>query len=159
MNEGRRRATPLSELLRRSVPAKARARLFSVDLVRERWDQVVGESLASKAEPFRLSDGVLTVRVADARWGRMVVQMAPEIIHKLNEVIGFRLVKRINFAKYSGAPVRRASGQAPKPPGDPKPLDPPAEVAAATSKIDDEELAAALARVATRSLNRRRPKS
>ena len=147
----------LSELLRRSVPAKARERLFSVDLVRERWRDVVGESLAGKAEPYRLHQGVLTVRVADVRWGKMIVQMAPEIVPKLNAILGFRLVRRINFARYSGEPVligeprRAAPGLDREAVPTPKP---PQSIQRAAAELPDSELGEILSRVAARSLDR-----
>lgn len=158
----RRRAIPIAEILQKAVPQKARARLFSVDLVRRGWSEVVGRDLAKRSEPCALSNGVLTVRVGDARWGRMIHQLQNRIIPKLNAQIGLPLVRRINFARYAGAPVSTHNEIAPV--SDPLPaMETPASIQRATDSLtkslDDAELGKLLERVAVRELQRRAARS
>ena len=93
----RRRHVTLAEILKRALPEEARKHLYSVEMIEARWPQVVGDELARRSEPELLSGGVLTVRVTDAVWGRMILKLSGRILPALNRAMGTNLVRRINF--------------------------------------------------------------
>jgi hypothetical protein len=140
----------LAEILRRALSPEAFRRIYSIELVKRRWESVVGEDLARHAEPEALADGVLTVRVIDPAWGRMILKLQGRIIPALNRSLGLGLVRRINFARrerlVEERPARRAVAE-------PAPLEPPPEsVLRAADGIGDAELRDMVTRSAARYL-------
>ncbi len=149
----RRRSPSVGEVLVHALPRKAHERVFSVELLRSRWSDAVGEELARRSEPEALDEGVLTVRVADERWGRMLVKLQRQIIGALNGAVGLSVVRRVNFVKRHG--WKPAAGRCPEPPEPPSPNEPPVpeSVDRAAHGIVDEELRTIVARSAARYLN------
>jgi hypothetical protein len=92
-----RRSVALAEILERALPPAVRRRIYSVGLVSKKWPTVVGEELARRSEPESLSGGVLTIRVTDPAWGRMILKLQGRIVPALNLALGTGLVQRINF--------------------------------------------------------------
>ena len=128
----------LKDVLRRALPKVAKERIYSVGLVTRRWVDVVGLELARRSEPEALSEGVLTVRVTDVVWGKMIYDLQDRIVSKINRAVGMNLVRRINFTKRSrlhgvpGTEVQNLEERAP--------LVPPAELNVPASGIEDPEL-------------------
>lgn len=52
------------------------------------WDEVVGPLIAAHAQPARIRDGVLEVRVDQAVWMQQLQLMKPKILSRLNERLG-----------------------------------------------------------------------
>ena len=94
-----RRSQSVGELLSQALPEDVRERIFSIELVRTRWLEAVGEELALRSEPESLAERVLTVRVSDERWGRMIIRLSRDIIPVLNQLVGLPVVRQINFVK------------------------------------------------------------
>ena len=127
-----------------------RQRLYSLELVKKRWAQVVGPALAQRSEPEALRDGVLTIRVLDVAWGKMIYGLQSKIVPALNEIVGLRLVKRINFTKRSKLngnvePETSATESLQLPT--------PQAIETAASRVQDDELRMILLRSATRYLS------
>jgi hypothetical protein len=149
----RRDQVALAEILRRALSPEAFRRIYSVDLVQRHWETVVGEDLARHAEPEALADGVLTVRVTDPAWGRMVLKLQSRIIPALNRSLGLGMVRRINFARRerlvharpARSRVQEAARVAPA----------PESVVLAADRIGDPELRDAVTRTAARYLHAR----
>lgn len=144
-----RRHVTLAEILKRALPEAARQRIYSIEMIEKRWAQAVGEELARRSEPEFLSAGVLTVRVTDAAWGRMILKLSGRIISALNRAVGMNLVRRINFQtrtefRKAREPRRPAVVRASGPP-------PPSVVRAAES-IEDPELRELVSRSAANYL-------
>src|SRR3990172_4466672 len=78
----------LAELLERALPPAARGRVYSVALVEKRWASVVGPEIARRSEPETLENGVLTVRVMDPAWGKMILKLQGRIVPALNRALG-----------------------------------------------------------------------
>jgi predicted nucleic acid-binding Zn ribbon protein len=89
----------LAELLERALPPSVRRRVYSLALVEKRWEKVVGLEIARRSEPEALEDGVLTVRVTDPAWGKMILKLQKQIVPALNQAVGKGLVRRINFVR------------------------------------------------------------
>lgn len=109
-----------------------------MDLIARRWRDAVGTELARRSEPEALKDGVLTVRVTDAVWGKSIYKLQHEIVPAVNAVLGGRLVRRINFTKKSRL-------QRPAPTETPEAslrdnAEPPPSVVRAAANIEDDEL-------------------
>lgn len=149
----RQKNVSIADVLERVLPPEAKKRIYSVELVRTRWRDVVGDELARRSEPEALSEGVLTVRVLDAAWGRMVYRLQEEIVPALNRALGMDLVRRINFTKRSALrhPMPTAAARAPA-----REPEPPESVVEAARDIEDPELRALVVRSAGRYLDARK---
>ncbi|HSF17271.1 MAG TPA: DUF721 domain-containing protein [Vicinamibacteria bacterium] len=93
--------SPLADVMAQVIPSDAKDRIYGIGLVQRRWRNAVGVELARRSEPDSLNDGVLTVRVTDPAWGRMLMKLGQRIVPRLNHALGVRLVRRINFKTVS----------------------------------------------------------
>ncbi|MGH9461862.1 MAG: DUF721 domain-containing protein [Vicinamibacteria bacterium] len=145
-----KRTRSVADLIREALPPRSRDRIYSLELIGLKWPVAVGTELASRSAAASFEDGVLTVRVADAAWGRMILKLQAEIRSRLNAALGFRAVKRIRFVK-DGKPL---SIPAPvRPDVVPlKPVSPSDSLRKAAESLEDSELKDLMLRTATRYL-------
>jgi hypothetical protein len=143
----------LAEILERALPPAARKRVYSLELVEKRWAGVVGPEIARRSEPEALENGVLTVRVTDPAWGKMILKLQGRIVPALNRAVGKGLVRRINFTKRDK--LRNAEATAPSPPVEVALGPPPESVMQASEGISDDELRAAVRKSASLYLRAR----
>jgi hypothetical protein len=143
----------LAELLERALPPAARGRIYSVALVEKRWASVVGPEIARRSEPETLENGVLTVRVTDPAWGKMILKLQGRIVPALNRAVGKGLVRRINFTKRDK--LQNPPSSAPAPATSVALGPPPESVMRASEGISDEELRAAVRKSASLYLRAR----
>ena len=68
-----------------------------------KWRQVVGEKIASEAQPTGVKSGKLFVKVDNASWRNELIFMKRAIIDKINESIGSYVIKDIVFSGRKGA--------------------------------------------------------
>jgi predicted nucleic acid-binding Zn ribbon protein len=61
------------------------------------WNRAVGPQISAKAQPDRLRDDVLYVRVATSVWMHELQFMKQDIIAKLNDILGGSPVAQIRF--------------------------------------------------------------
>jgi len=61
------------------------------------WRRVAGEALRGCAIPFRLYRKTLVVSVPDATWRKQLEQMSPQLLFRLNSLLGQALVTYIEF--------------------------------------------------------------
>jgi hypothetical protein len=59
------------------------------------WDQAVGEAIASRTKPLRITGGVLTVTVASGPWMQQLSFMKDELCQRINGCLGEDRVKEI----------------------------------------------------------------
>ena len=143
----------LAELLERALPPAARRRIYSVALVEKRWASVVGPEIARRSEPETLEGGVLTVRVTDPAWGKMILKLQGRIVPALNRAVGKGLVRRINFTKRDK--LQNPASSAPVPQAFVALGPPPESVMRASEGISNEELRAAVRKSASLYLRAR----
>jgi predicted nucleic acid-binding Zn ribbon protein len=62
-----------------------------------RWNEVVGKKIASVTEAVQIEKGVLVVRVQNGPWRNELNMLKEDVIGKLNEALGEKLVKDIRF--------------------------------------------------------------
>lgn len=63
-----------------------------------RWDQIVGEEVATHCTPESFADGRLTVRTDSTAWATQLRLLAPTVVRRLNEELGHGTVQRIDVA-------------------------------------------------------------
>ena len=144
------RPRSVGELIRQALPPQSRDRVFSVELIGLKWTAAVGSELAARSEPASLQDGILTVRVEDVAWGRMIMKLQNEIRPRLNAAMGFRAVKRIRFV-IDGKPISQTVPEAPSTFA-PEPVEPSSAIIEAAESIGDSGLRESMVRTATRYL-------
>ena len=125
--------------------------MYSVELIYQRWAEVVGHELARRSEPEALSQGVLTVRVTDPVWGKMIYKLQDRIIPTLNRAVGSSLVRRINFTKRSRLERPPPENEPQERP--PEAVEPPPLVVEAAAAIEEPELRELVLRSAAHYLN------
>jgi len=115
------------------------------------WPEIVGETLAARCLPLKLSfadpkrraEGTLTLQVESA-WSLELQHLAPQLIERINQTLGYAAVSRLAF-RQGPLPRRPAdevrSRKAPQEPAEGPDENPAAELSAA---IDDEGLRDAL---------------
>ncbi len=73
------------------VPEVAEAAAFAA------WRRVAGEGLRAQAVPFRLYRRTLVVAVSDTTWQRQLEPSSPQLLFRINSVLGQALVTYIEF--------------------------------------------------------------
>jgi hypothetical protein len=105
------------------------------------WDQALGETLARTTRPVAVHHGSLIVAVKDSAWLQELQFMKPEMIKKLNRVLGKGVIREIRFkiGSWQDEPPAKGEEQADAETPD---LDPAviAEATAAASVIPDPRL-------------------
>src|SRR5256714_6627034 len=61
------------------------------------WRRVAGEALRASAVPFRLYRKTLVVSVSDATWRKQLEGISPQLLFRLNSLLGQALVTYIEF--------------------------------------------------------------
>ena len=86
------------------------------------WPEIVGETLAARCLPLKLSfhdpkrraEGTLTLQVESA-WTLELQHLAPQLIERINQSLGYAAVARLNF-RQGPLPQRPGASPAPSPP-------------------------------------------
>jgi predicted nucleic acid-binding Zn ribbon protein len=79
-----------------------------------RWDDAVGETVATHVRPVRLDDGVLTVEADDPAWATQVKFLTTTIVSRLAEVAGVH-VERLEVRVARTPPARERRPGSPTP--------------------------------------------
>src|SRR5580765_3414450 len=61
------------------------------------WKHAAGDALSVHAVPVKLEDQTLIVAVADNIWQKQLEQIRPQLLFRLNTVLGHSLVKIIEL--------------------------------------------------------------
>lgn len=99
----------LSDLVER-LPFRERLREHAVWTV---WAEVVGPLLASKAEPVRIEEGKLFVRVANSAWMQELQFLKDDIRSRLNHRLGAPVVRGLYLILGAGKPREKKEGSLP----------------------------------------------
>lgn len=107
---------PLPDLLKQQVAGLGLGeRLREVEIWRL-WPEVVGPSVASRAQPLRIINGTLTVTVSSAAWMQELRFLTTMMKEKLNDRLGAALVKEIVLRPGTFEKVAPAAEDGPSPP-------------------------------------------
>lgn len=85
--------TLLGELVKNRHLLPSMRRVMALSL----WDHVVGNPIARKTWPERVTDGVLTVGVANHAWADELHLLKPQILSRYRQLLGRSAVKDIEF--------------------------------------------------------------
>jgi hypothetical protein len=116
------------------------------------WKHAVGDALSTHAVPMKLENQTLIVAVADNIWQKQMEQIRPQLLFRLNTVLGRSLVKLIEVRIDPNAlPKRRSQDSTTA-----KTLDDaiPFELRAAASEIQDADLRRVFLGAATSCIKR-----
>ncbi|TYO96067.1 uncharacterized protein DUF721 [Geothermobacter ehrlichii] len=75
------------------------------------WERVVGPQIARHARPLRIRDSVLEVRVDQPVWMQQLRMMAPQILQRLNQALGEKLITDIYWRRGKVEPARNADDE------------------------------------------------
>lgn len=128
-------ATTLPKITRKAL---GRRGLAEGSLIAE-WPEIVGETLAARCLPIKLSfadpkrraEGTLILQVESA-WTLELQHLAPQLIERINQSLGYAAVARLNFRQ---GPL----------PGRPKPPAPAVPAPEAAAESGEKEPSAPLA--------------
>ncbi|PLX98689.1 MAG: hypothetical protein C0623_11835 [Desulfuromonas sp.] len=103
------------------------------------WDDVVGPQIARHAQPLRIRDSVLEVRVAHATWMQQLQLLKPRILKELNDRLGDKTLSDIYWKRgdisIEQEPVQPKQRPLPELSGEQK-----ENINRITAEIDDREL-------------------
>ena len=115
------------------------------------WNDIVGATIARNAQPEKIRNGTLFVKVSGATWMQELQYMKEMISQKLNQSLGREVVKNIFFfvGKLDAEAVKsKSQGSSPSSPSSPAP--PQLEFAEEHLRsIKDTEIRRALRRLFT----------
>jgi len=99
------------------------------------WNEAVGDTIARNAQPEKIRQGTLFVKVSSPVWMQQLQYLKDTITDKINQTLGKEVVKNIFFVIGKvEAKTAAPADEAPKPP---LPSAPP-------SKLDEEEMLASI---------------
>lgn len=105
---------PLADLVAPVIGAVCRRRGFAAAELVTFWPEIIGEELASRAQPERLvwpadsgdAEGGATLVVrAEGRAGLILQHSAPQVLERLNDFLGWRAVVRLRVQAVPPRPV------------------------------------------------------
>jgi predicted nucleic acid-binding Zn ribbon protein len=65
----------------------------------QKWMEVCGEGISRVSEAYKVEDSKLFVRVESAPWRNELLYLKPQLISKLNRVIGREVIRDIVFTQ------------------------------------------------------------
>jgi predicted nucleic acid-binding Zn ribbon protein len=89
--------TELSLLLPKALRQLPPTHELAEKLVISVWQRAVGETLAQKTKPFRLHKSTLIVSVPSLMWKRELHHLQEEIIERLRQAGGQKIVQALEF--------------------------------------------------------------
>ncbi len=116
------------------------------------WKHAVGDGLSIHAVPVKLENQTLVVAVADNIWQKQLEQIRPQLLFRLNTVLGHSLVKLIELRIDPQALPKMRMPQG-TPNGQPDSAI-PFELRVAASEIKDADLRRAFLGAATSCIKR-----
>ena len=72
------------------------------------WDKAVGPTLARYAHPLRVHKGCLEVAVPSAVWRSQLILMQNDIVARINDEVGRKIVRELRLINRQGATKRSA---------------------------------------------------
>ena len=151
--KARRGLTTLGQSLNRVTSASMRRRGFAEAAIVTRWPEIVGRPLSDHSRPFRIvfprgarRGGTLHLTVSGA-FAPEVQHLSPQIIERINGYFGYGAIGRLEL--HHGRVEQKAPVGGPAPDDGAAPARPPdAELTATIANVEDQDLRAALTRLA-----------
>lgn len=118
------------------------------------WKRVAGVQLTERTVPFSLNAKRLAIAVADKTWQRNLESLAPQLLFRLNAMLGRPLVEFIEF-RIDAAAVEAGTDKGDKTEAKPDSTELPQEVLESAAAIKDDQLRKAVLHAAANCLSRR----
>jgi hypothetical protein len=77
---------------------------MSLERLRESWTEVVGEHLATRSEPVKLSRGVLSIRAEGSAWASEITLLGTQVAGNASRFLGGQQVREVRVV--AGPPTR-----------------------------------------------------
>jgi len=87
----------IKEALSRLLKSVGKERRVNENVAAVVWPEVVGEKIDSVTKVLSVDKGLMQISVRDSVWRQELVMRKWEIIQKLNEKLGERLITDIQF--------------------------------------------------------------
>ena len=87
----------IGKILTRSLRNLGIERRLKEESIVLNWNRLVGERIASQANPLKIRDSILFVRVENASWRNELFFMKRKIIEELNHSVKGNVIKDIVF--------------------------------------------------------------
>jgi hypothetical protein len=151
--KARRGLATLGQSVDRIATPAMRRRGFAGAAIATHWQEIVGRPLSDHSQPFRIvfprgerRGGTLHLTVSGA-FAPEVQHLSPQIIERINGYFGYGAVDRLEL--HHGRVTRKTPKAAPaQDSGTASARPPDARLTAAIAKVDDQDLRAALTRLA-----------
>ena len=114
MSRRQSRPNRVGDTLRHVVQRIAPDRPLAGDRLWTFWDEVVGATLAARAQPAGFRDGVLSVRVGGAAWMQELQFMKEDLRERLNARLGAALIRDVYFVSGTVEPPPATRTAAPR---------------------------------------------
>ena len=75
------------------------------------WKRAAGEALRERTVPMAFAAGHLAIGVADETWRHHLKGLSPQMLVKINDLLGTGTVKRIDFRVNAGVANQRNAKQ------------------------------------------------
>jgi hypothetical protein len=115
------------------------------------WNETVGETIARNAQPEKIRQGTLFVKVSNSVWMQQLQYMKDTIAEKLNQALGKEVVKNIFFVLgnvEAKVPETKTPEAKTSPLQSPAPSEPPSKLDEETlNSIEDPDIRRALRRL------------
>ncbi len=72
--------------------------LSTIEVVMDRWEDIVGADAAAVSDPVKLADGVLRVRVDDAVWASEFRWLENTIVTRVAELASGAIITNVKVA-------------------------------------------------------------
>lgn len=118
------------------------------------WSRAAGPGLRPHAVPTYLQGRTLIVAVGDALWQKQLDHMSGELIYRINNLLGQRVVDALAF-RIEPAVISHAQSHSSRGVRKPKPAPAPTELLFAAGAIADHDLRARFIRAAENCIARR----
>lgn len=87
----------LGQIIKQVLVKRKMWRQYRQYLIIDQWDRLVGEQIAAVTRARRIHHRVLWVGVSDSTWSYHLTLLKPQLIKKLNEYAGEKVVEDIYF--------------------------------------------------------------
>jgi predicted nucleic acid-binding Zn ribbon protein len=87
----------LGQIIRQVLEKRKMWRQYRQYLIIDQWEHLVGEKIAAVTRAHRIEREILRVRVSDSTWAYHLTLLKPQLIEKLNQYAGEKLVDDIYF--------------------------------------------------------------
>jgi predicted nucleic acid-binding Zn ribbon protein len=91
------RPEPIGKILKKSLKGLHIDRRIKEESIVLNWSRLVGERIASRANPLKIRDSILFVRVESAPWRNELFFMKRKIMEELNQSVKDNVIRDIVF--------------------------------------------------------------